>query len=92
MSLAAIVSMVFSIAVLWGVATVVFIFSIRAEDAKTDLEAQQGGYEPFSPRAARELESELAHVERESAYGQELQRCCDEQREAIKTYSRRLYR
>ncbi|WP_111747849.1 hypothetical protein [Salinisphaera orenii] len=92
MSLAAIVSMMFSVAALWGVAALVFVVSIRAEDAKTHLEAEQGGYEPFSPRAARELEAELARVEPGSVYGRALQQCCNEQREAIKAYPRRLYR
>lgn len=91
MSISAIIAMVFSMTVLWGVATLVFIVSIRREDAKTRLEQAQGGYEPFSPRAARELEAELATVDPNSDYGRELQACQAEQRRALETYAQRLY-
>ncbi|CBV44198.1 hypothetical protein [Halomonas elongata] len=68
MSPSAIVVMIASIIALWGVAGGALIVSMRREERKLALLHSQGDFEPYSPRAFRDLERWLTqHPDSEHA-------------------------
>lgn len=90
MSLSAIIVMIASIAVLWGVATVALVYSMRQEDRKLALLQEQGDFEPFSPAAQRDIEEWLyRHPEGEQA--REMRELLDLQSQARHNNARHFY-
>lgn len=90
MSLPAIIVMICSIIALWGVASWALVYSMRQEERKLQLINSQGGFEPFSPRAAHDLD---AWIEKNGTDEniQEMKDIREEQREAMSKYNRYFY-
>lgn len=90
MSLSAIVVMLGSIAALWGVATLTLVHSMRQEERKLALIESQGGFEPFSPRAAADIEGWLArHPDAPEA--DDMRELLQQQRDALQRHPRTFY-
>ncbi len=90
MSLSAFIVMVASMVVLWGVAVLALLYSMREEDRKLTLLQQQGGFEPFSPAAQRDIEGWLSnHPDGESA--REMRELLELQRQALRDNPRHFH-
>lgn len=90
MSLSAIIVMIASIIALWGVASCALIVSIRHEERKLVLLRSQGDFEPFSPRAFRDLERWLAQHP-ESEHAPEIREWQQAQRHSLQRNPQRFY-
>ncbi|MGC3872204.1 hypothetical protein ACPF7Z_02905 [Halomonas sp. GXIMD04776] len=90
MSLSAIVVMIASIIALWGVASWALVYSMRQEERKLRLIKEQGDFEPYSPRAFRDLERWIERHDT-SEHAQEMQGVREEQREALHRCRRHFY-
>lgn len=90
MSLPAIIVMICSIIALWGVASWSLVYSMRQEEIKLQLIKKQGGFEPFSPRAANDMD---VWIEKNSTDEniQEMKDIREEQREAMEKYHSYYY-
>ncbi|MCL1478946.1 hypothetical protein MIH18_03580 [Marinobacter sp. M3C] len=82
MSIAAIIVMITCIFVLWGVASVALVYSMRQEERKLQLIKKQGSFEPYSPKALRDLDRWIEQ-NNTSEHVQEMRDVHDEQREAL---------
>ncbi|WP_311946671.1 hypothetical protein [Halomonas piscis] len=90
MSLSAIIVMICSIIALWGVASWSLVYSMRQEEKKLQLINEQGGFEPFSPRAADDLDRWIEKNGTDENI-QEMKSIREEQRDAMRKYNRYYY-
>ncbi|MCD6008242.1 hypothetical protein [Halomonas sp. IOP_31] len=90
MSLSAIIVMIASIIALWGVASYALIVSIRHEEHKLALIRSQGDFEPYSPRAFRDLERWLAQHP-DSEHAPEIREWQQSQRQSMQRNPQRFY-
>ncbi|ODC04564.1 hypothetical protein BFW38_14525 [Terasakiispira papahanaumokuakeensis] len=90
MSLSAIIVMLGSMVVLWGVANSALIVSMRRQERKLALIQSQGGFEPFSPRAFQDLQ-QWCDQHSDHANIAEVEALLQQQEEAMKAYPQRFY-
>lgn len=90
MSLSAIIVMLASIVALWGVAGYALIVSMRHEERKLSLLHSQGDFEPFSPRAFRDLEHWLTQHP-DSEHAPEIREWQGVQRQSLQRNPQRFY-
>ncbi|WP_280562792.1 hypothetical protein [Chromohalobacter sp. 48-RD10] len=90
MSLSAIIVMIASIIALWGVASCALIVSIRHEERKLVLLRSQGDFEPFAPRAFRDLERWLVQHPG-SEHAPEIREWQQSQRQSLQRNPQRFY-
>lgn len=91
MTVSAVIMMIVSMLVIWGVAGWMFVLTLRQEEAREQLTSQCGGFEPFSPRAFHDLEQVLADSSITQGMRRELQACHEEQIQALQNHERHLY-
>ncbi|SDM24498.1 hypothetical protein SAMN05661010_03752 [Modicisalibacter muralis] len=90
MSLSAIIIMLVAITMIWGIATLALIHTMRQESRKLELLQVQGGFEPFSPTAQQDIEGWLArHPSGESAH--EMRELLEFQHRSLRDNPRRFY-
>jgi L-asparagine transporter-like permease len=90
MSIAAIIVMIVCIVALWGVAIVALVYSMRQEEHKLQLIKEQGGFEPYSPRALRDLDRWIEQ-NNTSEHAQEMHNVHEEQRAALQKCTSYFY-
>ncbi|WP_277810793.1 hypothetical protein [Chromohalobacter canadensis] len=90
MSLSAIIVMIVSIIALWGVASYALIVSMRQEERKLALLQSQDDFEPYSPRAFRDLEQWLAQHS-DSEHAPEVREWQQAQRQSLQRNPQRFY-
>lgn len=90
MSLSAIIVMLGSMLVLWGVANSALIISMRRQERKLTLIQAQGGFEPFSPKAFRDLQQWCAQHPNHPELA-EVEALIQQQEDALKSYPQRFY-
>lgn len=90
MSFSAIIVMIASITVLWGVATVTLAYSMRQEGRKLELLQKQGNFEPFSPAAQRDIETWLANNP-QGEKAREIRELLDLQNQSLRDDSQHFY-
>lgn len=90
MSIAAIIVMIVCIVALWGVASVALVYSLSQEERKLKLIKKQGGFEPYSPQALRDLDRWIEQ-NNTSEHAQEVRNVHEGQRAALQKYTSYFY-
>jgi len=90
MSIAAIIVMIVCIVALWGVASVALVYSLSQEERKLQLIKKQGGFEPYSPQALRDLDRWIEQ-NNTSEHAQEMRNVHEEQRTALQKCTSYFY-
>lgn len=91
MSISAIIVMVLSAGVTWGVAGWALVVTLRRANDKASLLASQGGFEPFSPRAFRDLQQAVQDTSVPTERLAELRAARHHQLDALSRYEARFY-
>lgn len=91
MSVSAVIVILFSIVAIWGVAAWALVVTLRRAEKKATLMARQGGFEPFSPRAFRDLAQAMQDTSMPAERLAEIRSAHQEQLDALSRYDTRFY-